>query len=71
MVKEDFWSSIENSLKIYKKSDFDTLWNQLYLPQAIREQMAMDRFGVVDSDKSNNNTSIRYGSSSNNTQVYK
>jgi hypothetical protein len=34
------------------------------------EQMAMERLGVVDSEKSKN-TSIHSGSSSNNTQVYK
>jgi hypothetical protein len=43
MVKEVFWSSVEDSLKVFKEKDFDHLWNQLYLPPAIREQMAMDR----------------------------
>jgi len=31
--------------------DFDFLGNSLYLSQAIREQMAKDRIGVVDIDK--------------------
>ena len=59
LVKEVFWSSIQDSLKIFKEKDFDHLWNQLYLPQAIREQMAMDRLGVVDNSDKSNNTSAR------------
>jgi hypothetical protein len=75
MVKEVFWSSVEDSLKVFKEKDFDHLWNSLYLPQAIREQMAMDRLGVVDSDKSNNGSTTRAGATTNtstsNTSAYK
>ena len=42
MVKEVFWSSIEESLRIFKEKDFNHLWNQLYLPQAIRETLAVE-----------------------------
>ncbi|HEX5186454.1 MAG TPA: hypothetical protein VFV86_06145 [Nitrososphaeraceae archaeon] len=54
--------------------DFDSLWNSLYLPQAIREQIAMDRIGVVDTDKSTNPNNIRSGpntTNTNNTSAYK
>jgi hypothetical protein len=72
MVKEVFWSSIEESLRIFKEKDFNHLWNQLYLPQAIRETLAMNRLGVVDSDKSNNSsTSTRAGPTVNNNSAYK
>jgi hypothetical protein len=71
LVKEVFWSSVEDSLKIFKEKDFDHLWNSLYLPQAIREQMAMERMGVVDNDKSNNGSTTRAGPTVNNTSAYK
>jgi hypothetical protein len=50
-----------------------SLWNQLYLPQAIREHMAMDRMRVVDNsgDKSNNNTSTRSGPTVSHNPAYK
>ena len=75
MVKEVFWSSIEESLRVFKEMDFNSLWHQFYLPKAIREQMAMDRVGVVDNsdnDKSNNNNgSTRSGPTVNNNSAYK
>jgi hypothetical protein len=73
LVKEVFWSSEKESLRLFKEMDFDHLWNSLYLPQAIREQMLMEKMGVVDSDKSNNNGSTRAGpsTSTNNTSAYK
>jgi hypothetical protein len=71
-VKEVFWSSIEDSLRIYKEMDFNNLWHQLYLPQAIREAMAMDRLGVVDNEKSDNgSTRAGRSTSTNNTSAYK
>jgi hypothetical protein len=69
-VKEVFWSSIEESLRVFKEMDFNSLWNSLYLPKAIREQMAMERVGVVDSEKSNKNTT-RPGPNITNTNAYK
>ena len=75
LVKEVFWSSIEESLRVFKEKDFNHLWNQLYLPQAIREQMAMDRLGVVDNREKSNNNNNSYSPSSNtsvnNTQHFK
>ena len=76
MVKEVFWSSVEESLRVFKEKDFNHLWNSLYLPQAIREQLAMDRLGVVDSDQQinndNSNTNFSFsGPNVNNTNVYK
>ena len=72
LVKEVFWSSMEESLRIFKEKDFEHLWNSLYLPQAIREQMAMERMGVVDNsgDKSNNG-STRARPTTSNTSAYK
>jgi hypothetical protein len=37
LVKEIFWSSEKESLRLFKEMDFDSLWNSLYLPKAIRE----------------------------------
>jgi hypothetical protein len=73
LVKEIFWSSEKESLRLFKEMDFDSLWNSLYLPKAIREQMLMEHVGVVDNsgDKSNNNTSTRSVPSTSNTSAYK
>jgi hypothetical protein len=71
MVKEVFWSSIEDSLRIFKERDFNHCWNQLFLPLAIREAMAMERTGVVDSDKSNNTSTTRSGPTVSNNPAYK
>ena len=52
--------------------DFNSLWNSLYLPLSIREQMAMDRHGVVDNEKSDNGSTTRPGPSTvNNNSAYK
>jgi hypothetical protein len=69
-VKEVFWSSEKESLRLFKEMDFNSLWNSLYLPQAIREQMAMDRHGVVDNEKSDNGSTRRAGPTSTNTSAY-
>lgn len=70
-TKEVFWSSEKEILRLYKEMDFNSLWNSLYLPKAIREQMLMENVGVVDSDKSNNNGSTRSGPTTSNTSAYK
>ena len=48
--------------------------DSLYLPQTIREQIAMNRIGVVDTDKSTNTNNIRSGpntTNTNDTSAYK
>jgi hypothetical protein len=55
---------------MFKEMDFNSLWNSLFLHKVIRERMAIVSFVVIDSEKSNI-SSIRSGSSSNNTQLYK
>jgi hypothetical protein len=73
MVKEVFYNSIEESLKIFKEHEFNSLWHSFYLPKAIREQIAMDAAGVIDVDKQQTNSSTTNTANPNisNTSAYK